>query len=242
MFKEDDKYYVSVDNFSSFLNYTKLKSKLDQIPENEDVIIDFSMCDFVDHSVMENMSGYAESFKRKGGHFEVIGLDDAKSGSEHPFALRKILPKQIMPQKGVLTKRQKSLQKISSEMHWNYEAFPSEDITQLPEFGYFKTRKINKISNILSNDNCSLFDVQFSEGELIAKQVIKATMLYISTNNNLPEFTLDKEGIFEYIYHFAGYKDVAIDSHPDFTKRFYLSGKNETAIKEFFTDDLVFIF
>jgi len=33
MFKEDDKYYVSVKNFSSFLNYTKLKSKLDQIPE-----------------------------------------------------------------------------------------------------------------------------------------------------------------------------------------------------------------
>ena len=83
------KYYVSVKNFSSFLNYTKLKSKLDQIPETEEAIIDFSLCDFVDHSVMENMSNYAEIFKRKGGDFEVIGLDDSKSGSEHPFALRK---------------------------------------------------------------------------------------------------------------------------------------------------------
>ena len=45
---------------------------------------------------MENMSNYADSFTRKGGHFEVIGLDDSKSGSEHPFALRKILPKQII--------------------------------------------------------------------------------------------------------------------------------------------------
>ena len=90
MFTEDGKYYVSVKNFSSFLNYTKLKSKLDQIPETEEAIVDFTLCDFVDHSVMENMSNYAESFTRKGGHFEVIGLDDSKSGSEHPFALRKI--------------------------------------------------------------------------------------------------------------------------------------------------------
>ena len=63
MFKEDDKYFVSVDNFSSFLNYTKLKSKLNQIPENEDVIIDFSLCDFVDHSVMENMNNYIFIFR-----------------------------------------------------------------------------------------------------------------------------------------------------------------------------------
>jgi MFS superfamily sulfate permease-like transporter len=242
MFTEDDKYYVSVKNFSSFLNYTKLKSKLDQIPENEDAIIDFSMCDFVDHSVMENMNNYTETFKRKGGHFEVIGLDDSKSGSEHPFALRKILPRQIIPKKGVLTKRQKSIQKISQEMHWQYNAFPSEEITELPEFGYFKTRQINKVSNILSNEDCSLFDLQFSEGEMIAKQVVKATMLHIHLDKNVPEFTLDKEGIFEYIYHFAGFKDIAIENHADFTKRFYLSGKNEEKIKDFFTDELILFF
>ena len=242
MFKEDDIYYVSVKNFSSFLNYTKLKSKLDQIPENQEAIIDFSLCDFVDHSVMENMNNYAETFKRKDGHFEVIGLDDSKSGSEHPFAMRKILPKQTTPKEGVLTKRQKSLQKISEEMHWHYNAFPNEEITQLPQFGYFKTRKISKVSNILSNENCSLFDIQFSEGEMIAKQVIKATMLYIEIEKNIPEFTLDKEGIFEKIYHFAGYKDIAIENHQDFSKRFYLSGKKEEVIKKFFTDELVLFF
>ena len=38
MFKEDQKYYVSVKHFSSFLNYTKLKSKLNQIPETEEAL------------------------------------------------------------------------------------------------------------------------------------------------------------------------------------------------------------
>jgi len=242
MFKEEDTYYVSVKNFSSFLNYTKLKSKLDQIPENEEAIIDFSLCDFVDHSVMENMSNYSETFKRKGGDFEVIGLDDSKSGSTHPFALRKIVPKQFIQKEGVLTKRQKLIQQVSEEMHWKYNAFPTEEITEVPHFGYFKTRQINKVYNILSNEKCSLFDVQFSEGEMIAKQVIKATMLHISINRAIPEFTLDREGIFEKIYHFTGYKDIDIEHHLDFSTRFYLSGKDEEKIKEFFTDELVLFF
>ncbi|WP_271404944.1 SulP family inorganic anion transporter [Tenacibaculum soleae] len=242
MFKEDDKYYVSVKNFSSFLNYTKLKSKLDQIPESEDAIIDFSLCDFIDHSVMENLNNYAETFKRKGGHFEVIGLDGYKTGSEHPFALRKNNPFQLQENKNTLTKRQKSLQNICTDINWKYEAYPEKEVTKIPHFGYFKTRKISKVSNILSNDNCSLFDVEFSEGELIAKQVIKVTMMYIDIEKYTPEFTLDKEGIFEYIYHFAGFKDIDIDKHPDFSKRFYLSGKNEFEIKQFFSDELILFF
>jgi MFS superfamily sulfate permease-like transporter len=242
MFTEDEKYYVSVKNFSSFLNFTKLKSKLDQIPENQEAIIDFSLCEFVDHSVMENMNQYAETFSRKGGHFEVIGLDDSKSGSDHPFALRKTLTSKTTQKQEVLTKRQKSIEKISHELHWNYHAFPVKAPIDLTEFGYFKTRKIDKISNVLSNASCTIFDIQFSEGELIAKQSIKATMLHIKTAEELPKFTLDKEGFFEYIYHFAGYKDIEIENHLDFSKRFYLSGKNEEKIKEFFTDDLILFF
>jgi carbonic anhydrase len=242
MFTEDGKYYVSVKNFSSFLNYTKLKSKLDQIPETEEAIVDFSLCDFVDHSVMENMNNYTETFERKGGHFEVIGLDDSKSGSEHPFALRKILPKQRIPKEGVLTKRQKSIQKISEGMQYSYDAFSDLKIEELPSFGYFKTRKIDKISNVLTKNHCTIFDVQFSEGEMIAKQVIKATMFHIQTEKKLPKFTLDKEGVFEYLLHFAGYKDIDINKHPDFNRRFYLSGKSEEKIRAFFTDELILFF
>ncbi len=244
MFKEDGKYYVSVKNFSSFLNYTKLKAKLDQIPEDEDAIIDFSLCDFIDHSVMENLNNYAEGFKRKGGHFEVIGIDGYKTGSEHPFALRKNIPIQIEGKKAQnnLTKRQKSIQIISNDLGWNYDNLPKDPVTEIPHFGYFKTRQINKVSNILSNKSATIFDVEFSEGELIAKQVIKATMMFISIDKNMPEFTLDKEGIFEYIYHFAGFKDININNHPDFSKRFYLSGKNATEIKNFFKNELVLFF
>jgi MFS superfamily sulfate permease-like transporter len=242
MFKEDGTYFVSVDNFSSFLNYTRLKSKLNQIPESEDVIIDFSLCDFVDHSVMENMNSYAETFKRKGGHLEIIGLDNYSTRSAHPFALRKNIPDFIKPKKDALTKRQKSLQKIGTELGWSYLPLQKEEIAELPTFGYFKTRQINKVSNIISNDQCSLFDIEFSEGEMIAKQVIRASMFFIKLDTKIPDFTLDKEGIFEYIYHFAGFKDIEIKEHPDFSKRFYLSGKEQQKIKNLFTDELILFF
>ncbi len=243
MFKEDDKYYVSVKNFSSFLNYTKLKSKIDQIPENEDAIIDFSLCDFVDHSVMENLNDYAEGFKRKGGHFEIIGLDNYNAGSEHPFALRKNTGITTVEKNINLTKRQKSLQNVANELTWNYTPTKTiGDIIELPHFGYFKTRQIKKVSNVLSNESCELFDIEFHEGELFAKQIIKATMLYINIDQKVPDFTLDKEGFFEYIYHFTGYKDICIENHPDFSKRFYLSGKDVGAIKTFFTNELVLFF
>ena len=91
------------------------------------------------------MNNLRRIFHRKGGHFEVIGLDDSKSGSEHPFALRKILPKQIVPKQGVLTKRQKSIQQISEEMHYGITMLFSDlEMEELPQFGYFKTRKIIK--------------------------------------------------------------------------------------------------
>ncbi len=46
----------------------------------------------------------------------------------------------------------------------------------------------------------TLFDVTFSEGEFIAKEVIRSTMLHIKTSSNVPVFTLDREGLLERLY------------------------------------------
>ena len=90
--EETGNYYVSVKNFCSFLNFFRLKSKLDEIPENEHAVIDFSLCSFVDHTVMEGLNEYRRGFARKGGAFEIIGLDAHTADTQHPFAIRKSLP------------------------------------------------------------------------------------------------------------------------------------------------------
>ncbi len=246
MFKEEenrkDNYYVSVKHFSSFLNFFRLKHKLDSIPEDKDVIVDFSMCDFVDDTVMENLNSYQELFAKRGGHFEVIGLDMHDTYSEHPFALRKLLPVPDFFGKN-LTKRQNTINDISSDFKLNYDSEKNKETRFLNNFLFFKTRQINHIYNEIHNEKYTLrlFDMEFTEGEFIAKEVVRTTMLHIKIPQ-APIFTLDKEGFLEKMYGFAGFKDIHIENHKDFSKRFYLLGDDENAVKKFFNDELVHFF
>ena len=67
-------------------------------------------------------------------------------------------------------------------------------------------------------------------------------MLHLKLDQNIPSFTLDREGFLEKVTLLAGFKDIPIENHSDFTKRFYLKGKNEAAIQQFFTDKIVVFF
>ena len=247
MFKEEennkDNYYVSVKHFSSFLNYFRLKNNLDAVPENKDVIVDFSMCEFVDHTVMESLNNYQELFTKKGGHFDVIGLDMHDTDSEHPFALRRLLPASSLFGQN-LTKRQVTIKDIADDFYMNYSSDKNKDTHFLDDFLFFKTRKVNHIYNQMSNesDSVNLFDIEFSEGEFIAKEVVRTTMLHIELPQKAPVFTLDKEGFLHKVYGFAGFEDIDIENHPDFSNRFYLLGEDYKGIKRFFNDDLVQFF
>ena len=236
-------FYVSVKHFCSFLNYYRLKQKLDAVPENQDVIVDFSMCEFVDHTVMENMHSYQELFKKRGGHFDVVGLDMHDTDSEHPFALRRMLP---VPKiiKNNLTRRQTSIEALANDYDFNYSPKKEKDVPFLNDFLFFNTKHINHIYNQLSNkeDTIKLFDIEFSEGEFIAKEVIRKTMLHINLKHNIPKFTLDREGFIEKLSAFAGFKDINIENHDDFSDRFYLLGDNESEITKFFNDDITRFF
>ena len=241
--KENGNYYVSVKHFCSFLNFYKLKQKLEDVPEDKDVVIDFSMCQFVDHTVMESVSGYQDVFAKRGGHFEVIGLDLHGTDSQHPFALRKLIPG-LTKRSGALTKRQLTLQEISKDFNLQYQASRSEDVRFLDGFKHFSTKQIERIYNRLFNteNTFKLFDINYSEGEFIAKEDVRTTMLHIKLNSVIPGFTLDQEGFLEKVSAFAGFKDIAIENHSDFSRRFYLRGKDSVAIQSFFTDNLVLFF
>tara|TARA_R110002111_G_scaffold207082_1_gene271362 strand:- start:2500 stop:4692 length:2193 start_codon:yes stop_codon:yes gene_type:complete len=245
MFQEQDNgnYYVSVKHFCSFLNFYRLKEKLDAVPENNDIIIDFSLCEFVDHTVMENLNSYRDLFIKRDGHFDVIGLDLLDSESEHPFALRRLLPVPNIIQSG-LTKRQNHIEELAKDYGLSYEYKKEKETHFLDKFHFFRTKSIEHIYNKLSTKNSvlTIFDIEFSEGEFIAKETIRTTMLHITLGRKIPKFTLDREGFLEKVYAFAGFKDIPIQEHSDFNKRFYLLGENEVAIKTFFNDDIIRFF
>ncbi|MBT8305486.1 MAG: SulP family inorganic anion transporter [Maribacter sp.] len=244
LFKEKDggNYYVSVKYFCTFINFYKLKSKLDVVPENEDVVLDFSLCNFVDHTVMEGLENYTETFTKKGGSIEIIGLDKHETDSHHPFAIRKIIPlDKLKPIERYFTKRQSLLEATATDFKLSYAAEKNSDTGFLDSFVFFKNREIPFIYNILTEENnhYMLCDVEFTEGAFIAREVVKTTVMYMNLSRELPIFTLDKEGLLDFKYGLAGFKDIDLEHHPDFNKRFYLSGEDIETIRSLFTDELI---
>ncbi len=246
MFKEEGgvgNYFVSVKHYCTFLNYTKLKQKLDEIPENKEVIVDFSLCEFVDHTVMENLHSYQELFQKKGGHFDVTGLDMHNADSAHPFALRRVLPVAKIFASN-LTRRQNTLKALATDYKLVFNTKKVKNTSFLNDYNYFKTKKINFIYNQLSDNanELNVFDIEFSEGEFIAKEVVRSTMLQFNLEEQIPKFSIDKEGFLEKMQSFTVVHDIALKNHPDFSKRFLLTGVDEIEIKAFFNDDTVHFF
>ena len=244
MFREQDggNYFISIKHFCSFLNYYKLKDKLDLISENEEVILDFSMCSFVDHTVLEGLENYREIFDLKGGHIELVGLDKHETDSLHPFAIRKIIPlRALKPIERYFTRRQEDLKETAKDFGWNYIPKKKKKTRFLRNFVFFKSRNIRYSYNQLEDQDRKngVFDLEFTEGEFIAKEVVKTTLMYVTLKNNIPLFTLDKEGLLGVLYNLSGFEDIEIPGHTDFNKRFHLSGEHKDAVSKLFTDEIV---
>jgi len=152
MYKESKgNYYVSVKHFCTFLNFYKLKEQLDLIPDSEEVVLDLSLTQFIDHTVFENLSNYQSVFKKRGGNFEIIGLDMHGAKSEHPYALRRLIPG-VPFIKSNLTKRQKTLQEVATSFNMIYLPGKTEDGNFLTSFRFFRFKKIERVYNRMYNE------------------------------------------------------------------------------------------
>ncbi len=243
--EETGNYYVSVKNFCSFLNFFRLKSKLDEIPENEHAVLDFSLCSFVDHTVMEGLNEYRRGFARKGGAFEIIGLDAHTADTRHPFAIRKSLPtNDFFKINDNLTKRQLSLKKLSTVLGWGYRAEPSSDTKELERFDLFNAKIINYQFNEIVNESGDfhLFDLSYSEGAFISKDDIISSFLLINLKFDIPIFILDRENLLGGINENTIYKDLDFPKYPDFSRRFFLGGRRASEIRKLFDSKLIFFF
>ena len=243
--EESGNYYVSIKNFCSFLNFYKLKRVLDEIPETEHAILDFSLCSFVDHTVMEGINEYSEIFQRKGGAFEIIGLDAHTTDAQHPFAIRKSLPsRDFFKLNRNLTKRQVTLNGLADSLGWDYRSELTQDTKDLERFSYFSSKVINyQFNDIAAKDlGIHLFDLSYSEGVFIAKEDIKATFLLVEHNHNVPHFILEREHFLGGINEQTSFQDLNFSQAPDFSRRFFLGGKDPEAIQQFFDPKLIFFF
>jgi hypothetical protein len=89
-------------------------------------------------------------------------------------------------------------------------------------------------------------DVTFNDGDAFSAETFNTSLMVLKINKKIPVFTMEKEGLFEKIIDrvmaFTGFKDIDFEMYPDFSKRFLITGKEESEIRNFFTDDLIRFF
>ena len=82
---------VSARGSAVFSNFIPFRRQIEQLglEGNNDVVVDFSHAELVDHSVMEKMHELEDEFHRAGKRLEVRGLEGHRQFSGHPLAARK---------------------------------------------------------------------------------------------------------------------------------------------------------
>lgn len=245
--EENGTYLLSVQKYANFLNFIRIKNQLDSIPTGSQVIVDLSLCEFVDNSVMEHLHNYHELHVQKGGAVEIVGLDNLRASSNHPFApWLPIVGQNLSKKSRVLTKRQKSISLYAQEIGFAFSIQPDIDLSRLRKFAFFETKRIDRIRNammgMVGSTDLKLLDVDYHLGELVTLQSLHSTFIKLNFQFNIPEFLLHEEDFLDRIASAAGLHDINFEEHADFSHRFFLKGREQSAVRAFFNPELIRFF
>jgi len=243
---ENGTYDVKVKGVANFLSALHMDKLLQKIPSGSTVNIDMSQSRLVDLSIMENLIEFKRLQDNNGGNVKLIGLDNHVASTNHNRAL-KIVTGRV---KRRITQRQVRLQKIAISNGWSFERNVDWDTSYLKNFHFFDSRPIEMKSNSLkgldleNNAHWEIADIVFDEGALQSLEIYQTTVQVIRLPSPIPRFIIDKEGLFDQIFHrvkvFSGSSiDVNFMKQSGFSGNFQLSGEDEDAIRAFFTDDLI---
>ncbi|MDG1757153.1 MAG: SulP family inorganic anion transporter [Bacteroidia bacterium] len=234
----DDHYHLKVKGVANFTSIIKLRKLLKGVPENDQIVFDFSRTRLIDFSMLEFVNSWGKDYQSdQNGKYEVIGLDEHLTTSSHPYTIH-ALPQSVGKP---LSKRQSQLRDYAFKNTWVFEPNINWNTDYLKSNKFFETRPIeylkNKVVGSYQNEiSWEIVDITFDEGALMAAEVHNMTMLSIRFNGVVPNFELDKERIFSRLLDLAIKEDISIEE--DFNSRFSVKGNNKADIKHFFNKDL----
>lgn len=238
--RHDDHYHIRVKGVANFVNVLRLRSELVIIPDNNRVIFDFSHARLVDFSMLEFVNNWGKRYRNeRKGHFEIIGLDEHLTTSEHPYSIH-TLPRLIQKP---LSKRQKEIKEYAFRYRFDFDHTIRWNVEHLKVHKFFDTRPLEYEKNRITgtykpNTDWEITDITFDEGALMAAEVHTATMLRIHLNANIPEFELDQERFFSRLLDLAVKEDVFTDSTDTFAHEVSIKGPDKYEIRDFFDKDL----
>ena len=147
--------------------------------------------------------------------------------------------------------RKKEMQQVAYQLGMDYyDSDEQELIHSLAGFKLFQRGRSRKVSNLLShidsgqgNEIC-IFDYRFRTGGGKSSSKHITTVFFVrSSGLNLPLFHLKPKNFFHKVGEYIGWtKDIAFESHPDFSDQYLLQGHHEIDIRHVFNSDMLHFF
>ncbi len=244
----DNSYNLNIKGIANFLGILKINKLVSQIPSGANVNIDLSGTRLVGITYMDYLVDYLKTQKNTGGEVVIKGLDSHVSYSNYNKALKISLNNSVAK----LSPRQNRLQNLANANDYQYTDKVDWNTSYLKAFHFFEIRPIERKRNCLKgefkdlNVSWEIADVTFSEGAEFTAETFNTTLMVLKLNKKIPVFAMEKEGVLEKIFDrmvaFTGHKDIDFQMYPDFSKKFLITGKKESDIQSFFTEEIVRFF
>ena len=244
----EGKFELKIRGIANFLSIPRIDNLIKKIPDGVDVKVDLSETKLVGITFMDYIVDYLKIQRKLGGNVVLEGLDSHVSYSTYNKSL-KISLENSAPK---LSPRQGRLKNLAAEKDYVFKPEVDWNTNYLKQFHFFEIRPIERKSNCLRGKfeeksiSWEISDVTFNEGEAFSAETFNTTLIVLKLNKEIPVFTMEKEGLFEKIFDrvmaLTGFKDIDFEMYPDFSRKFLITGKNESEIREFFSNELVSFF
>ncbi len=122
-------------------------------------------------------------------------------------------------------------QKVKSAL--KYKDFPIQNGNKIPY-------EENILTKYAENGKQEVSDITLLEGARQSQHEIHITVVQVSeTNVLIPDFDLEPEGLWSKLFESVAGKDIDFDNHPAFSNKYYLRARNETDVRDFFSEQII---
>ncbi|HZY80049.1 MAG TPA: SulP family inorganic anion transporter, partial [Cyclobacteriaceae bacterium] len=230
--------------FSNLLGYQKMWRSL---KPGKRVVFDFSEARLVDHTFQEALHHFEEDYHNTGGTIKITGFTGHQPFSTHPLSAKKIAAGATSIMEQELNERQVTLRIFAETNGYTFSPQKVRNALKYKDFPIQTGAKIAYEENVLSRYSdlakIEVSDMTLTEGAGSAKSDTHITVAHISEIDlPVPDFALEPEGLWSKFSELVGGKDIDFEDHPAFSEKYYLRGNSESAVREFFTSDLIRFF
>jgi len=151
----------------------------------------------------------------------------------------------------IAKKRREAFRAIAESLNMSFSKKDPGLLKRLEHFQLFSKGHGRKITNAMQGKTRSvsvtIFDYDYrlggnrtAGGSYTSSNVTSQTVIaFQSPKLNLPVFILRPEHLLDKLGNLLGYEDMNFDSYPGFSKEYRLQGRDEAALQELFTRDVL---